>query len=188
MLLLLSTEPSSQPLPARSRRPYQYLSAILILLFIPLMVKNLIVTVLDQEEITSRPENLRWAVYDQYSARGNILTLSGEQLAITTGTPGAYQRQITYPALSNVIGYTSGLYGQTGLERSLYPYLRGYGKAFSTYWQHELLYNQPPPGSDVRVNLNLSLQKAADDLLGDQKRYRITKRADGGNLRFSQPP
>jgi len=103
-------------------------------------------------------------------------------LAITTGTPGQYERLVTYPPLSNVIGYTNGLYGQTGLERSLYPYLRGYGKPFSTYWQHELLYNQPPPGSDVRVNLNLNLQIAADELLGDQKGAIVLMNAQTGEI------
>jgi len=182
LLLLLSAERSRQPLPAYSRRPYHYLATVLILLFIPLFTKNLIISVINQEELTSRPENLRWAVYDQYSPRGDIVTLSNTDLAITTGTPGQYERLVTYPPLSNVIGYTNGLYGQTGLERSLYPYLRGYGKPFSTYWQHELLYNQPPPGSDVRVNLNLNLQIAADELLGDQKGAIVLMNAQTGEI------
>ena len=182
LLLLLSAEKSRQPFPAYSRRPYQYLASVLILLFIPLFAKNFIISVVNQEELVSKPENLRWAVYDQYSPRGDILTLSDTELAITTGTPGKYERLVLYPPLSNVIGYTSGLFGQTGLEQSLYPYLRGYGKPFSTYWQHELLYNQPPPGSDVRVNLNLNLQIAADELLGDQKGAIVLMNAQTGEI------
>jgi hypothetical protein len=131
LLLLLSAEKSRQPLPTYSPRPYQYLASVLILLFIPLFAKNLIISVVNQEELISKPENLRWAVYDQYSPRGDIVTLSDTELAITTGTPGNYERLVLYPPLSNVIGYTNGLFGQTGLEQSLYPYLRGYGKPFS---------------------------------------------------------
>jgi hypothetical protein len=152
-----------------SQTTYQFLSAVFILLFILLLGKNAMISIWNRETLVSRPENLRWAVYDRYSPRGSIITTAGEPLAVTTGKSGEYERELLYPPLSSVIGYTNGLYGQSGLERGVYSFLRGYGKPYSEIWKNQLLYNQPPAGSDVKVNLNLSLQQAADSLLKEKK-------------------
>ncbi|MFZ3069736.1 MAG: FtsW/RodA/SpoVE family cell cycle protein [Anaerolineaceae bacterium] len=182
ILLKLSTETSKVPFSERSRRPYHFLSAVVLVLYILLLVKNSAISVFNQEDLVNRPENPRWAVYDRYSPRGNIMTQAGEELSITTGTSGTYDREVLYPQLSNVLGYTNALYGQTGLENSIYSFLRGYGKSYQTYWRHQVLYNQPPPGSDVKLNISLSLQKTADELLADQKGAIVLLNAKTGEV------
>ncbi len=168
LLLVLGSETGRNPLPERTRQPYLFIGAVILILFLLLFVKNSYLSVFKQQELVERPENLRWAVYDRYSPRGDILTVANEILATTQGEPGEYTRSVTYPQLSHIIGYTNALYGQSGLERSVYPFLRGYGKTYGTYYWHEILYNQPPAGSDVRINIDLPLQKAADSFLGER--------------------
>jgi cell division protein FtsW (lipid II flippase) len=182
LLLRLSAEPGKRRSAESSQTTYQFLSAVLVLLFVLLLGKNALIAVWNRETLISRPENLRWAVYDVYSPRGSIITTSDEPLAVTTGVPGEYARELLYPPLSSVVGYANGLYGQAGLERGVYSFLRGYGRQFSEIWQHQLLYNQPPPGSDVKVNLNLSLQKAADTLLEGHKGAVVLLNAKTGEI------
>jgi cell division protein FtsW (lipid II flippase) len=182
LLLRLSAEPGKRMSAEGSHSTYQFLSAVLILLFVLLQGKNAMISVWNRDTLVSRPENLRWAVYDRYSPRGNIITTAGDPLAVTTGEPGAYSRELLYPPLSSVVGYTNGLYGQSGLERGVYSFLRGYGKPFSEVWKNQLLYNQPPAGSDVKVNLNLSLQQAADRLLEGKKGALVLLNAQTGEI------
>jgi len=182
LLLRLSADPGKRRSAESSQKTYQFLSAVLVLLFVLLFVKNALIAVWNRETLIARPENLRWAVYDVYSPRGRIITTAEEPLAVTTGVPGEYQREVLYPPLSSVVGYTSGLYDQSGLERGVYTYLRGYGKPFSEVWKHQLLYNQPPAGSDVKVNLNLSLQKAADALMEGHKGAVVLLNAKTGEI------
>lgn len=182
LLLKLSTEPGKRKSIEGSQTTYQFLSAVFILLFILLLGKNAMISIWNRETLVSRPENLRWAVYDRYSPRGSIITTAGEPLAVTTGDSGEYERELLYPPLSSVIGYTNGLYGQSGLERGVYSFLRGYGKPYSEIWKNQLLYNQPPAGSDVKVNLNLSLQQAADSLLEGKKGAIVLLNAKTGEI------
>lgn len=170
LLLRVSSEASPEQLPEMSRRPYRWVAAIFILLFCLLIGANSWLAIFQQQKLLASPENPRWAVFDRFSPRGRILSQAGEELAVTTGDPGSYTREVLVPSLSNTIGYTSGLFGQDGLEQSQYQWLRGYeGTSFDTLWKNQLLFNQPPEGVDIKININLALQNAADSLLGDHK-------------------
>ena len=99
------------------------------------------------------------------------------------GAPGSYGMWVTEPQLSNTLGYAHPAYGQSGLELSQYSLLRGYvGVPFEERWQHELLYNQPPPGLDIKLNINMTLQKKADELLGEQKGAIVLANAQTGEI------
>lgn len=183
ILLRISTDQTPDMPPEPVRRPYQKMALALMALYVALILINSYYSFLNQESLVERAENPRWAVYDRYSPRGNILSQRGEVLAQTIGEIGAYQREISYPALSNTIGYTNPLYGQSGLESSLYPYLRGiYSNSYETLLSNQLLYNQPPKGSDVRLNLSIPLQTRADALLEDQKGAIVLLNAATGEI------
>jgi len=183
LLLKVSSEGAAEPLPELTRRPYRWVAAILIVLFMFLIAASSWFAVFRQEELLASAENPRWAVYDRYSPRGRILSQSGEELAVTTGETGSYQREVLIPSLSNTIGYTNGLLGQDGLELSQYQWLRGYsGTSYDTLWKHQLLYNQPPAGVDIKLNINLSLQNTADALLGDEKGAVVLLNASTGEI------
>ena len=97
----------------------------------------------------------------------------GTRLTLTQGQTGDYTRTYLYPDLASITGYTDPSYGQSGLEATLDPYLRGLqGNPASSIWWDHLVYGQPPPGLDVRLSIDLGLQRRADALLGEPYRRR----------------
>lgn len=134
-------------------------------------------------DLLERTDNARRAIADRYVPRGEILDRSNEPLASTEGVPGELVRSTDYPDLGSIIGYTYLRYGQSGLEATLDPYLRGLrGYPGVELWWNHLLYGQPPPGLDVRLSLDLNLQRAADDLLGSRPGALVLLNADSGEI------
>ncbi len=118
-------------------------------------------------DLLTRSDNARRAIAERSVLRGELLDRNGTVLSTSSGEPGAYTRQILYPPLSPVIGYSNPMYGLAALEDGLDPYLRGLrgNPGLSILW-NQLLYGQPPPGLDIRLSLNLEIQRAADEALG----------------------
>lgn len=154
---------------------------------IGLLILEIIVTSISafwfNSALTNRPENLRWAINDLYSQRGNILDRNNQILITNTGDVGSYQRKSLHTPLYSVIGYTSPLYGQTGIESSMFKYLRGLtGHTYSTIFWHKLLYNQPPQGLDVRLTIDLELQAGVDELMAGNNGAAILINASSGEI------
>ena len=183
ILMKISTLTSSKTLPENVLRPYRWVTAIIASAFTLITLWNGYLAFPKQQELISKPENQRWSVYDRFSPRGDIYALSGEKLVETVGEPGSYERVINTPELSNIIGYAQPGYGQTGIETSQYNLLRGYsGIEWESRKTHELLYNQPPPGLDIKLNINLTLQNRVDTLLGDHKGAIVLVNAQTGEI------
>jgi cell division protein FtsW (lipid II flippase) len=134
-------------------------------------------------DLLSRTDNPRRAIADRYVKRGSILDRHEKTLAQSTGQPGDYVRDYSYPALGPLLGYTDPAYGQAGLEANLDPYLRGLQgyPALTVWWEH-LLYGQPPPGLNVRLSIDLNLQTTADLLMERHKGALILLNADTGEI------
>lgn len=166
LLLKISAEdeiPLSKPV---SVKPFAVLGMIFSGMFLIAILVNGYITIWQGKELILRAENPRWSIYDRYIPRGSLVDSNEEPLVETIGESGSYARQILHVPLSNTIGYTNAVYGQSGLEASLYAYLRGLtGLPYQTIWWHQRLYNQPPPGLDIKLTVNLPLQKAADQLM-----------------------
>jgi cell division protein FtsI/penicillin-binding protein 2 len=133
--------------------------------------------------LLERTDNPRRAIADRFVPRGAIVDQRNTPLAANLGSPGEYVRQTIYPDLGPVIGYTHAIYGQSGLEASLDEYLRGIrgNPGLTIAWNH-LLYGQPPPGLDVRLSLDLNLQKVADQMLGDRLGALVLMNAASGDI------
>ena len=132
--------------------------------------------------LLERTDNPRRAIADRIVRRGEILDRRNEPLVATQKSSGEYFRQSLYP-LGPITGYTNSVYGQSGLEASLDPYLRGLqGNPALTIWWHHLLYGQPPPGLDVRLTLDLDLQKTADRLLAEQRGALVLLNSESGEI------
>ncbi len=168
LLFLVTISSSSGKAPARlpAHRPYLQLGG---LLLAGLGAAALITgwwTIFRSPDLLARTDNPRRSIADRYVRRGTILDRQNNALSISAGEPGEITRKVIYPSLSPVIGYTNPVFGQAGLEASLDPYLRGMlGNPGLTIWWNHLVYGQPPPGLDVRLNLDLSLQALANQLL-----------------------
>ena len=134
-------------------------------------------------DLLARTDNTRRSISDRYVKRGSLVDRNNAPIDITVGQTGGFRREYVYPDLGPIAGYTHPVYGQSGLEASLDPYLRGIqGNPVSLIWWDRILYGTPPPGLDVRLSIDLSLQSRADELLGDQTGAIVVLNAETGEL------
>jgi len=183
ILLIISNKTEAEPFPIPNHRPYIFLGSILAFGLILISFVNGWWSIVRGPELLSRTDNARRSISDRYVKRGSILASQGEPINSTIGIAGGYTRTYLYPDLSPITGYTNNLFGQAGLESSLDGYLRGLeGNNSGLIWWDHLLYGQPPPGLDVRLSINLDLQKQADNLLNTHKGSIVVLNAASGEV------
>jgi cell division protein FtsW (lipid II flippase) len=183
ILLLLSSQPEEEPAPLPKPQPYLILTGLIGLGLFALAATNAWWAVWRGPEILERTDNARRSISDRYIQRGSLLDRHEAPINLTAGKSGAYLRTYLYPALAPVTGYTNPNYGQSGLEASLDPYLRGMqGNPASSIWWDHIVYGQPPPGLNVRLSLDLELQRRADDVLGDHTGAIVLINAASGEI------
>ena len=139
-----------------------HIAAILLAGFLSLIAINAWWSIYRGPELVQRADNARRTISDLYNKRGDILDRNANLLSYSEGRPGNFQRVYPQPEFSNVVGYTQFYYGQSGIEASLDPILRGIENqsAWST-WYYHLLYGQSPPGLDIKLTLDAELQLLA---------------------------
>jgi len=181
--MLVSNHSGEQAVFYREVRPILFVGSILLAGLAVLGVAAGYWGFVTSDDLQSRGDNPRWAIDQRYSLRGSILDHNNQPIALTTGEIGNFSRQVVDPALGPIIGYTHPVYGQSGLEASLDPYLRGIqGYPASTIFLDKVLYSQNPPGLDVRLSLDLILQKKIDALLGDHTGAMVVLNARTGEI------
>lgn len=186
LLLLISHHPDSEPIPLRYPQTYYQVSLAFLALSGAMALAVGWWGVMRAERLLMRTDNPRRAIADLYVRRGSLLDRLNRPLNETIGNSGSYQRVYHYPPLSPLLGYTHAVYGQAGLEASLDDWLRGLkgNPAFALWWNH-ILYGTPPPGLDVRLSLDLALQRFADDLLGERVGAIVALNARSGEVLVS---
>jgi cell division protein FtsW (lipid II flippase) len=168
LLLRASSGVEPRAAPTSEARPYQVLSGVYLTGLAALALLTGWWTVARSPELLRRTDNPRRSISDRLVKRGSLLDRNERPIMESTGIPGEYVRSSLYPQLGPVEGYTHPVYGQSGLEASLDPFLRGLeGNPQDLIWRTYLLYGTPPSGQDVRLTIDLDYQRAADDLLGD---------------------
>lgn len=185
VLILLHISHSAETRPGRvpEARPYLFLGGFLIAGLAAVALIAGWWAYYRGPELLERTDNLRRTVADRYVRRGSILARDNTPLAATSGVPGEYTREFSYPELGPVLGYTHPNFGQAGMEASLDPYLRGLqGNPGLTIWWNNLLYGQPPPGLDVRLSIDLRLQRTADELLRGRPGSLVLLNAQNGEI------
>lgn len=183
LLLLISNQYDQETLPLPNPLPYHFTAnALLASLALISLAVGWWATI-RSFNLQSRLDNPRRTITSLYVPRGTLLDRRNQPIALTTGEAGQFSRTVTYPALGPVVGYTNSIYGHAGLEAALDDYLRGLqGNPASQIWWYELVYSQHPPGLDVRLSLDLQLQKTADDLLGDRRGAIVLLNASNGEI------
>ncbi len=183
LLALISQSGSSNPRTATNPRVYIRLGQFLL---ISLAVTAVAVgwwTYQRGPDLLERTDNARRAISERYVKRGDIYDRKNQPIASTSGRIGEYTREYQFPALGSLIGYSHPVYGQSGLEASLDPYLRGLeGQSAWYIWWHHLLYGEPPPGVDVRLHLDMDLQQKANQLMAGYSGATVLQNADTGEL------
>jgi len=135
------------------------------------------------DDLLSRADNLRWIVNNRFVERGSLVDRHNRPLVITEGQAGEYTRRTLYPMLGNTLGYVNFRYGRAGLESSLDPYLSGrQGSPTTDIWLANLIYSQTPPGLNVRLSLDLELQKKVDQLLENRTGALVLLNAETGEI------
>jgi cell division protein FtsI/penicillin-binding protein 2 len=82
-----------------------------------------------------------------------------------------------------VVGYSSRLYGQAGVEQALDPILHGdAGHGPWETWFSYLLSGAPPPGLDVQLTLDLELQRIAAREMRSERGALVMLAARGGDI------
>lgn len=167
LLLQISNASENDPAPLIQTTPYLSMPVFLCLGLFAAALLNSWWAIWRSDELLARTDNPRRSIADQYVRRGSLIDRQNRPLVNSIGEVGSLTRIYHYPALSPVIGYTHPVYGQTGLELDLDPYLRGLSgnPTLQIWWEH-LLHGEPPPGLDVRLSIDLTLQARADELLG----------------------
>lgn len=184
VLLLIENDRSEQPV--RSLVPIKTTSILYATFLSGLFLLALVTgwwAFIRSRDLQLRADNPRHFIAARFVERGAILDRNDRIITQSVGVIGSYQREISYPPISNTIGYSNGTYGNAGLEATLDDYLsgeRGY-PAFDM-WFNYLLYDQPMPGRDVRLTIDLRIQEIADDLMGSFQGSAVVMNAQSGEI------
>jgi cell division protein FtsW (lipid II flippase) len=183
ILTQISNELEEEPAALLQPAPYLHIAGLLCLGIAACAIANGWWATWRADDLLIRTDNPRRAITDRYVQRGNILDRQNQALTATEGEIGGFSRRYLVPELSPVVGYTHPVYGQAGLEQTLDPYLRGLQglPTLEIWWQH-LLYGQPPRGLNVRLSLDLGIQRVADRLLGDKTGAVVLINAQTGEI------
>jgi cell division protein FtsI/penicillin-binding protein 2 len=130
-----------------------------------------------------RTDNPRRIIEDRYVRRGTIVDRNNTPISSTTGQAGSFTRLYEYPDLAPITGYNHAIYGQSGLEASMDEYLRGLrGNPAALIWWSHILYGMSPPGLDVRLSIDLVLQRRADEMLTGHSGAVVLMNAQNGEI------
>lgn len=183
LLLQISNGKEHNPAPLVRPAPYLLMPALFSVGLLSLALISGWWGLVRADDLLARYDNPRRTIADLYVPRGSLLDRRNIPLSYSEKDEGFYQRIYSYPGLSSVIGYTHGVYGQAGLEAQLDSYLRGEsGYPARQIWLQRLLTGYPPPGLDVRLSIDLSLQEKADQLLGTGKGAIVLLNAQTGEI------
>jgi cell division protein FtsW (lipid II flippase) len=188
LLLLQISRPAEQvqvrTIPeAREAQPFLQLGALLGLGLLAAALATGWWGIYRSGDLLGRTDNPRRSLSDQYVRRGAILDREDRPVNLTSGEVGSYTRKYQYPSLSNVVGYTNPTYGQSGLESSQDDTLRGLkGNRYLEVWWNRLVYGQPPPGLDIRLSVDLELQRLADKLFRNRQGALVALNARSGEV------
>jgi peptidoglycan glycosyltransferase len=125
--------------------------------------------VVQAQRLTSDPLNPLTLAAARQAPRGSIYDANAVVLARNVRGPGGEPvRDYDYPAAAPVVGYRSSIFGTAALERTYDAQLTG---LVSLRPGDDLLRkfrDQPYNPSDLYLSLDIELQQAAADLLGDR--------------------
>lgn len=136
----------------------------------------------DSRSVINNPYNARQEIFEKRVIRGNILSCDGQILAYTRVSEDGTEKRI-YPfgcTFSHVLGYSE--YGKTGIEELGNFQLVNSNAYFVERFVNELK-EQKNMGDSLVTTLDVKLQTAAHDALGENKGAVVVLEAHTGNVR-----
>ncbi|MAU10960.1 MAG: hypothetical protein CL607_14150 [Anaerolineaceae bacterium] len=136
------------------------------------------------DSILGREDNPRLVEATSAILRGRFYDRDLTLLAETTETEsGVAERDYTQSAMNSVLGYYSLRYGVGGLESTYDTILSG--QALPDDWStfvNESLLHRPRVGTDVQLTVDLSIQQAIVEAMGDQAGAALVVSVPSGGL------
>ncbi|MBI5348548.1 MAG: hypothetical protein HZB77_04405, partial [Chloroflexi bacterium] len=152
-----------------SSRSLVSLSSFFVLCFSALALVAAYWTTINRDSLLARKDNPRALIAFNRLQRGRILDRNGMILAETIGQPGQYERKYELSS-ALVVGYASFQYGLSGIEEASNSTLSGdESDSLMDWWKHDLL-GEPKVGGDVKLTLDLNLQRKAFNALSQNKK------------------
>jgi cell division protein FtsW (lipid II flippase) len=183
LLLIIGSHNDKDPAQILSFAPFFNFAAILGIGLVAASMTDAWWAIVRGPDLLTRTDNPRRTISDRYVLRGKLVDRNNQPIDVTQGSSGTYKRVYLYPEIGPITGYTNPVYGQAGLEGSLDDYLRGLqANPNIVIWWDQLIYGTPPPGLDVRLSLDILLQKKADTLLGNLKGAAVLMNAHTGEI------
>ncbi len=116
--------------------------------------------------LTARDDNPRRIEFERSILRGRIVDRDGEVLAATEpGADGMLRRSYPHPEAAGAVGYYSLRHGVGGVEAAFDSVLRGDEWLDWSQALTNRLLHRSQVGGDVRLTLDLELQRLAGELL-----------------------
>ncbi len=133
-----------------------------------LLVANLtLIMVVQANDYQNMPSNNHTLARESKNERGTISTYDNVVLAQSVlQDDGTYKR--VYPSgtlAAHVVGYASESYGTSGIEASYNDTLKGQSNYASWADVISMATNSNTPGNDVKLTINSTIQKAAENAL-----------------------
>ena len=158
-------------------RQIRRLGIAFVALFAVLFAQVAYVQVVAADRIAAEPGNAARQIRSEYQVeRGRILAadrktvLAESQPNPDTTSPYAFIR--TYPQgelYGQLTGYYSRIYGRSGLEQAMNPYLSGTAPEFTTQNLTDIILGRPKQGGTVITTIVPRVQRAAKTALGNLK-------------------
>lgn len=142
---------------------------LVIIMFISLFRISALVPGISKEADSQKAE-AKQAEYEREYVRGSILDRNGEKIAWTEEAGGKRQYMDEY-AFSNVLGYQSKIYGNSGIEKTMNYYL-----------VHSASKGKNKKGADIMLTIDADLQKYAYEKMGDKKGSVVVLDAKTGEI------
>ncbi len=156
---------------------------VILAVFLLIALSSTYWAVIQADSMLARPDNLRRIIQEQRIQRGTIFDRNGVGLAYSSvSDSGATQRIYPYPETVGAVGYYSFRYGTAGLEGAFDAELRG--DAFRTDWQifTDRALHRTARGGDVRSTLDLDVQSAATEAMGQARGAVIVAEVPSGRI------
>jgi peptidoglycan glycosyltransferase len=140
-------------------------------------------TVIQADSMLARSDNQRNVIDIQRIERGTIFDRQGVALAYShEAGDDRVERVYPYPETASAAGYYSFKYGVDGIEAAFDGALRG--DDLRTTWQEVVddSLHRPQQGADVQSTLDLDVQQAAAEALGDRSGAVIVVMVPSGEI------
>jgi len=189
ILLFISSQPEEEPAPLPNPQPYLILAGLIGAGLFSLAIANAWWAVWRGPDLLQRTDNARRSIDERYVKRGSLLDRNGTPIDFTLG-----KSEVTRVIMFTPTWVRSPAIPTRSMARRVWKprsirtcaVCRGIRPAASG--GNHLVYGEPPPGLNVRLSIDLDLQKRADALLADRAGAVVLLNAQTGEILANRIP